>query len=50
MPDMLDVTIDAGVIAVPHPVGSADELHKYVDTLLDWSKLHDEPWAAIHHQ
>ncbi|WP_143239516.1 hypothetical protein [Agrobacterium rosae] len=48
MPDMLNITIDAGVIAVPHPVCSADELHKYVDTLLDWSKILDEPWVAIH--
>lgn len=45
---MLDVTIDAGVIAVPSPVSSTDQLHDYVDTLLDWSKLLDEPWVAIH--
>jgi hypothetical protein len=45
---MLDVTIDAGVIAVPSPVSSADQLHDYVGTLLDWSKLLDEPWVAIH--
>ncbi|MCL2716633.1 MAG: hypothetical protein FWD68_19230 [Alphaproteobacteria bacterium] len=45
---MLDVTIDAGVLAVPSPVSSADQLHDYVDTLLDWSKLLDEPWVAIH--
>lgn len=47
-PDMLDVTIDAGVIAVPSPVSSADQLHDYVDTLLDWSELLDESWVAIH--
>ncbi len=45
---MLSVTIDAGVLAVPRPVNTADEVHKYVDTLLDWSKLLDEPWVAIH--
>jgi hypothetical protein len=45
---MLDVTIDAGVIAVPSPVSSADQLHDYVDTLLDWSELLDESWVAIH--
>jgi len=45
---MLDVTIDAGVIAVPTPISSADQLHDYVGTLLDWSKLLDEPWVAIH--
>lgn len=41
---MLDVTIDAGVIAVPYPVTVTDQVHDYVDTLLDWSKLLDEPW------
>jgi len=45
---MLDVTMDAGVIALPEPVGSADILHSYVDTLLDWSSLLDEPWVSIH--
>ncbi|MGY4197264.1 hypothetical protein [Bradyrhizobium sp. USDA 4520] len=45
---MLDLTIDAGVIAVPSPLSSADQLHDYVGTLLDWSKLLDEPWVAIH--
>lgn len=45
---MLDLTIDAGVIAVPNPVHSADVVHDYVDTLLDWSKLLEEPWVAIH--
>lgn len=45
---MLDVTMDAGVIAVPNPVRCAEDLHKYIDTLLDWSKLLDKPWVAIH--
>ncbi len=45
---MLDLTIDAGVIAVPSPVHSAEVVHDYVDTLLDWSKLLEEPWVAIH--
>ena len=45
---MLDVTIDAGVIAVPSPVLSDDVVHNYVDTLLDWNKLLDESWIAIH--
>jgi len=48
MPDMLDLTIDAGVIAVPHPIASTEQVHDYVDTLLDWSKLLDGPWVAIH--
>ena len=45
---MLDVTIDAGVIAVPDPVFSTDVVHDYVGALLDWSKLLDEPWVTIH--
>lgn len=45
---MLDVTMDAGVIAVPERVVSADVLHSYIDTLLDWSSLLDEPWVSIH--
>lgn len=45
---MLDVTIDGAVIAVPSPVRSAGAVHDYIDTLLDWSKLLDEPWIAIH--
>lgn len=44
---MLDVTVDAGVIAVPHAVSSVDQVYDYVSALLDWSKLLDEPWVAI---
>lgn len=42
------VTIDAGVLAVPHSTCSSDDVHRYVDKLLDWSSLLDEPWVAIH--
>ena len=45
---MPSVTIDAGVLVTPPEYGSADETHRYIDTLLEWSKLHDEPWAAIY--
>lgn len=45
---MPSVTIDAGVLAAPPAFGSASEAHKYVDTLLDWSKLLEEPWVAIY--
>ena len=42
------VTIDAGVLAVPHVDCAKDDAFQYVDTLLDWSKLLDEPWVAIY--
>lgn len=45
---MPSVTIDAGVLAVPESSCTVDEAHRYVDTLLDWSKLLDEPWVAIY--
>lgn len=45
---MPSVTIDAGVLAVPQDYESADDVHHYVDTLLDWRQLLDEPWVAIY--
>jgi hypothetical protein len=42
------VTIDAGVLAVPNVACTIDDAYKYVDTLLDWSKLLKEPWIAIY--
>lgn len=42
------VTIDAGVLAVPRVDCPKDAAFQYVDTLLDWSKLLDEPWIAIY--
>jgi hypothetical protein len=45
---MPSVTIDAGVLAVPLKHCSVDEVHRYVDTLLDWSQLLEEPWVAIY--
>ncbi|NQV32393.1 MAG: hypothetical protein HQ515_06845 [Phycisphaeraceae bacterium] len=42
------VTIDAGVIAVPRVDCAKNDAFLYVDTLLDWSKLLDEPWVAIY--
>jgi hypothetical protein len=41
------ITIDAGLLAVP-PVGSsADDAQHYVERILDWAKLLDEPWIAL---
>src|SRR5450759_2112172 len=45
---MPSVTIDAGVLAAPPKQCSADEAHRYVETLLDWRTLLDEPWVAIY--
>ena len=42
------VTIDASVLALPLVDCPKDDAFKYVDTLLDWSKLLDEPWIAIY--
>ncbi len=48
MNSLPSVTIDAGVLAVPHIDCAKDDTFQYVDTLLDWSKLLDEPWVAIY--
>lgn len=48
MHSLPSVTIDAGVLAVPHVDCAKDDAFQYVDTLLDWSKLLDEPWVAIY--
>ena len=45
---MPSVTIDAGVLAVPGEHGSADDADRYVETLLHWRTLLDEPWVAIY--
>lgn len=42
------VTIDAGVLASPHLTCNIDDAYRYVETLLDWRKLLDEPWVAIY--
>ncbi len=48
MHSLPSVTIDAGVLAVPHVDCAKDDAFQYVDILLDWSKLLDEPWVAIY--
>lgn len=45
---MPSVTIDAGVLAAPPERGSAEDAYRYVETLLDWSRLLNEPWVAIY--
>lgn len=41
------ITIDAGILAVPPLADHADEAHNYVERILDWAKLLDEPWIAL---
>ena len=41
------VTIDAGVLVVPGRGAAPDDAYRYVETLLDWSKLLNEPWIAV---
>lgn len=41
------VVFDAGVLAVPPLEGDAGDAHRYVESLLDWAKLLDEPWIAV---
>jgi len=45
---MPSVTVDAGVLVAPPEDGSADDAHRYIETLLDWRKFLDEPWVAIY--
>ena len=42
------VTIDAEVLVVPHVDCARDYAFQFVDTLLDWSRLLNEPWVAIY--
>ena len=44
---MPSVTIDAGVLAVPPPYSSVEDAHRYVETVIAWSKLIDCPWVEI---
>jgi hypothetical protein len=41
------ITVDAGLLAVPHVGGSSEDVHGYVERILDWAKLLDEPWIAL---
>jgi len=45
---MQSVSIDAGVIAAPMEVLDREEVYAYVDTLLDWRRLLDEPWISVY--
>jgi len=45
---MPSVTIDTCVLESPDLGTSRDDVLKYIETLLDWKKLLDEPWIAIY--
>lgn len=45
---MPSVTIDTCVLAAPVVSSSREDVLEYVETLLDWKKLLDEPWVAIY--
>ena len=45
---MHSVTIDAGVLAAPSGSVHREEVYDYIDTLLDWSRLLEEPWISIY--
>jgi len=42
------VTIDAGVLAPPTEDGSAEDVRRYISTLLDWKKLLKASWVAVY--
>lgn len=42
------VTIDAGVLAVPHLSGTTEDAHLYVEMLFHWSRLLEEHWVDIY--
>ncbi len=48
MASIFSVTIDAGVLAVPQADCTDNDIYCYIETLLDWKKLLDEPWFAIY--
>ncbi len=45
---MPSVTIDAGVLAPPTEDGSAEDVRRYISTLLDWKKLLKASWVAVY--
>ena len=45
---MPSVTIDAGALVAPPPSASVDDVHQYIQTILDWRRLLDEDWVAVY--
>ncbi|MBF2758665.1 MAG: hypothetical protein ISN28_05195 [Ectothiorhodospiraceae bacterium AqS1] len=44
---MKTVLIDAGILAAPSPDDGLSRIHDYVETLLHWNRLLDEPWILV---
>lgn len=47
MHKLTSAIIDASVLAVPISECSKNDVFQYVETLLDWSKLLNEPWVSV---
>ncbi|MCK4784362.1 MAG: hypothetical protein KAV87_11470, partial [Desulfobacteraceae bacterium] len=45
---MASVTIDAGALVTPPPSANVDDVHQYIQTILDWRRLLDEDWVAVY--
>ena len=45
---MPSITIDAGILAAPPQEATPNQVRSYVEMLLDWKKLLNEPWVAIY--
>ena len=45
---MPSITIDAGVLAIPSENSPFEDVHRYVETLLEWKNLIDEHWVTIY--
>lgn len=45
---MPSVTIDTGAIITPPISATVNDVHQYVETILDWRRLLDEAWVAVY--
>ena len=48
MPNLFSITIDSGVLVIPNVAAPKIETIQYVEKLLDWKKLLEEPWVSIY--
>ena len=46
--NVAQVTIDAGVVAIPQSDCTKSGAYRYVDKILNWGRLLDEPWIAVY--
>ena len=45
---MPSLTIDTGSLVAPPLSASAEDIHQYIQTILDWRRLLDEDWVAVY--